>query len=67
MKNIIKQNQLFEQYKLPVDEAIKFLGELGEVYKVEMAEDLKKAGETEISFFKNKAQQGQDVFVDMCI
>jgi len=27
MKNIIKQNQKFEQYNLPIDEAIKFLKE----------------------------------------
>ncbi len=41
MKNIIKQNQMFEYSPLPVDEAINFLKASGEIYKIEMAEDLK--------------------------
>ncbi|MBP8016748.1 threonine--tRNA ligase [Candidatus Gracilibacteria bacterium] len=67
MKNVIKQNQKFEQYNLSVDEAIKFLKEKGEIYKVEMAEDLKMQGEKELSFYKNISQQGAETFVDMCI
>jgi len=43
MKNIIKQNQLFEEFKLPIDEAIKIIKESQENYKTEMAEDLKKS------------------------
>ena len=43
MKNIIKQNQKFEASKMPVVEAIAFLKTKNEPYKVEMAEDLKKA------------------------
>ena len=66
MKNIIKQNQKFEYVPLPVDEAIAFLRSKNEPYKVEMAEDLKAAGETEIGFYKNITQQGLEVFVDMC-
>ncbi|EKE30088.1 MAG: Threonyl-tRNA synthetase [uncultured bacterium (gcode 4)] len=66
MKNIIKQNQKFEWYKLPVDEAIQKLKALWEIYKVEMAEDLKNAWETEIGFYKNITQQWQETFEDMC-
>lgn len=66
MKNIIKQNQKFEHSTMPVDEAIKFLESKGEPYKVEMARDLKASGETEIGFYRNVTQQGQEVFVDMC-
>ncbi|MFA6090309.1 MAG: threonine--tRNA ligase [Candidatus Gracilibacteria bacterium] len=66
MKNIIKQNQKFEHSTMPVDEAIKFLESKGEPYKVEMARDLKATGETEIGFYRNMTQQGQEVFVDMC-
>ena len=66
MKNIIKQNQKFEWYKLPVNEAIKKLNAIWELYKVEMAEDLKVAWETEIWFYKNTTQQGLEVFEDMC-
>lgn len=51
---------------MPVDEAIKFLESKGEPYKVEMARDLKAGGETEIGFYRNMTQQGQEVFVDMC-
>jgi len=66
MKNIIKQNQLFEEYKLPVDEAIKAIKASWEIYKLEMAEDLKKTWETELTFYRNKTQQGVETFVDMC-
>jgi len=66
MKNIIKQNQKFEKYSLPVAEAVKALKAKWEIYKVEMAEDLVKTGETEISFYRNVTQQWAETFVDMC-
>ncbi|MDD4530558.1 MAG: threonine--tRNA ligase [Candidatus Gracilibacteria bacterium] len=66
MKNIIKQNQKFEAYKLPVAEAIAKLEAKGELYKVEMIKDLQTAGETEIGFYKNVTQQGIETFEDMC-
>lgn len=66
MKNIIKQNQKFEHSTMPVDEAIALLESKGEVYKAEMARDLKAQGETEIGFYRNMTQQGAEVFVDMC-
>ncbi len=67
MKNIIKQNQKFEQYNLSIDESIKFLKEKWEIYKVEMGEDLKKEWEKELSFYKNISQQWVETFVDMCV
>lgn len=66
VKNLIKQNQKFEAYKLPVAEAVAFLKSKNEPYKVEMAEDLAAKGETEIGFYKNIAQNGAETFVDMC-
>ncbi len=66
MKNLIKQNQKFEAYKLPVAEAIAFLKSKNEDYKVEMATDLAAKGETEIGFYRNIAQNGAETFVDMC-
>lgn len=66
VKNLIKQNQKFEAYKLPVAEAVAFLKSKNEPYKVEMAEDLAAKGETEIGFYKNIAQNGTETFVDMC-
>lgn len=66
VKNLIKQNQKFEAYKLPVAEAVAYLKSKGEDYKVEMAEDLAARGETEIGFYRNVAQNGAETFVDMC-
>lgn len=66
VKNLIKQNQKFEAYKLPVAEAVAYLQSKGEDYKVEMAEDLAAKGETEIGFYRNIAQNGAETFVDMC-
>ena len=66
MKKIIYQNQKFEQFDLPVDEAISNLKNEGEIYKLELAQKLKKEGETHLSFYKNISQQGDEKFLDMC-
>ena len=58
MKKIVKENLALKPFVLPRDEAIKFMQEKGEPYKVELIEDLPE-GET-ISFY----QQGE--FVDLC-
>lgn len=66
MKNLIKQNQKFEAYSLPVKEAVAYLESKNEDYKVEMANELAAKGETEIGFYRNVAQNGTETFVDMC-
>lgn len=66
MKKIISQNQKFEQYNLPFDEAIKYLKEKNEEYKVEMALELKEKWVSEISFYKNIMQNWNISYVDMC-
>ena len=66
MKKIISQNKKFEQFDLPVDEAISNLKNEGEIYKLELAQKLKKEGETHLSFYKNISQQGDEKFLDMC-
>lgn len=58
MQKIIKEDLKLERFTLPRDEAIKFMEERNEPYKVELIRDL-PAGET-ISFYK----QGE--FVDLC-
>ena len=58
MKKIIKEDLPIEKYTLPREEAIKFMEEQEEPYKVELIEELPE-GE-EISFYK----QGE--FVDLC-
>lgn len=66
MKHIIKQNQTFKKYEEPVDEAIKFLKQTKQDYKIELANDLKKEGENTVSFYENIDQQGNPKFVDLC-
>lgn len=58
MKKIIKKGAKIERYTMPREEAIKFMEEKGEDYKVELIKDLPE-GE-EISFYS----QGE--FVDLC-
>ena len=58
MKKIIKENLPIERFTLPREEAIKFMEEKVEPYKVELIKDLPE-GE-EISFYK----QGE--FTDLC-
>lgn len=58
MKKIIKEGAKIERFTLPREEAIKFMEEKGEPYKVELIQDLPE-GEA-ISFYR----QGE--FVDLC-
>ena len=58
MKKIIQANYPLERFELPRAEAIKFMAEKGEDYKVELIEDLPE--DAVISFY----QQGD--FVDLC-
>ena len=58
MKKIIKKGAKIERYTMPREEAIKFMEEKGENYKVELIKDLPE-GE-EISFYS------QGDFVDLC-
>jgi len=66
MKQIVKNAQRFVQKSVPIDEAISLLSGAGQTYKVEMAEDLKKEGEREISFYENFMPSGEATFIDMC-
>ena len=66
MKQIIKQNQKFEQYDLSFEEAKDYLSSQWEEYKVEMAEELFAKWHKTISFYKNIMQNGESSFVDMC-
>ncbi len=58
MKKIIKKGNKITRFTLPRNEAIKFMEEKGEPYKVELIEDLPE--DAEISFY----EQGD--FVDLC-
>ncbi|MCD8299751.1 MAG: threonine--tRNA ligase [Clostridiales bacterium] len=58
MKKIIKEGHAITRYTLPRAEAIRFMEEKGEPYKVELIEDLPE--DAEISFYD------QGGFVDLC-
>lgn len=58
MKKIIKKGEKIERFTLPREEAIKFMEEKGEPYKVELIRDLPE--DAEISFYS------QGDFVDLC-
>ncbi|MDE5907672.1 MAG: threonine--tRNA ligase [Lachnospiraceae bacterium] len=58
MKKIIKEGNKLERYTLPRAEAIQFMEEKGEPYKVELIKDLPE--EAEISFYS------QGAFTDLC-
>jgi|GEM_PF-1273305 len=65
MKNIIAQNQKFERYELPIDEAMKkYKG--SDEYRLENLEKLKNRGETLVSFYKNIDQKGDEKFDNLC-
>ncbi len=46
MRKVINQNQPFERFELPIDDAIKWAQENGQTYKEELLNDLKRAGTT---------------------
>ena len=52
MKHITKQNLKFERFELLVDEAIKRERQAGQIYKAELAEDLKKEGEKKVGYYR---------------
>lgn len=58
MKKIIKEGHKIERFTLPRAEAIKYMEEKGEPYKVELIQDLPE--DAEISFYD------QGGFVDLC-
>ncbi len=58
MKKIIKEGNKLERFTLPREEAVKFMEEKGEPYKVELIRDLPE--DAEISFYR----QGE--FTDLC-
>jgi len=60
MRKIIKEKQTFEERKLSIKDAVTYLEEDGQNFKVEYCKELAQKGETEVGFFKNGP------FEDMC-
>lgn len=62
MKSIVREGQEFKQFSLPVADAKTLVSTLGEIYKLEMIEDLATRGETVISFFANIGKFNNPVY-----
>ncbi|MDR2354167.1 MAG: threonine--tRNA ligase [Deltaproteobacteria bacterium] len=60
MERLIEEAQPFSRRELPIDEALTYFRGKNEAYKVELIEDLKKGGESTVSFY----ECGD--FVDLC-
>ncbi|MCB0358655.1 MAG: threonine--tRNA ligase [Bdellovibrionales bacterium] len=60
MRRIIKERQEFVEIKRSADEAVQWLEDQNEPYKVEYAKELIEGGESEIGFYRNGP------FEDMC-
>ena len=62
MKKILKEGRKFERFELPRAEAVKFMEDRNEPYKVEFINDLPE--DAVISFYRQG--EGADAFVDLC-
>ncbi len=66
MRRIIASAQTFEVDELSIKESVKFWKEKGQTFKVELVEDLAKAGETKVTHYRNVDKDGKETFVDLC-
>ena len=60
MRAIIKENAAFERADVSIDEALEKFKELDQQYKLELIDDLHKAGNDQVSIYKSGH------FVDLC-
>ena len=66
MKQIVKQNQKFVGKEMDADNAIAFLKETDQKYKIELIEEFKERGDT-LTFYENVMPgDGKPMFVDLC-
>lgn len=66
MRAIIHRADTFASEVLSVADAVKFWKKRKQHFKVELIEDLKKSGETNVTHFKNLDRNGNETFVDLC-
>ena len=64
MKAIVRENQEFRPFTLSVTDARNFLMALGEIYKVEMVDELEKKWEKVIGFYANIGKFQNPVYKD---
>jgi threonyl-tRNA synthetase len=64
MKSIVREGQEFKPFTLSVADARDFLTAIGEIYKVEMVDELEKKGEVVIGFYANIGKFQNPVYKD---
>ncbi len=64
MKSIVREGQEFRPFTLSVSDARSFLTALGEIYKVEMVDELEQKWETVIGFYANIGKFQNPVYKD---
>lgn len=64
MRSIVREGQEFRQFSLSVADAKVFTQALGEIYKLEMIQDLEARWETTISFFANIGKFQNPVYAE---
>lgn len=66
MKEIIKEDQRMDHYTEEADKSILYIKGKNQPYKLELAEELKQAGEKVLSFYTMIDQKGKKRFTDLC-
>jgi threonyl-tRNA synthetase len=66
MRRIIASGQTFEVDELSIPESIKYWKDRGQTFKVELVEDLARAGETRVTHYSNVDAKGNVMFTDLC-
>ena len=66
MRSIINKGQTFEVSELSCKDAVKFWKGRKQPFKVELVEDLEKAGEKTVTNYSNLDKDGNEMFVDLC-
>jgi len=57
MRELAEKNLKFEKAETKIDEALKIVKKLGQTYKVELIQDLKKEGVKKVTFYKRGSEE----------
>ena len=66
MKNILAQNQKFERYEMPIQEALEKVKAWKDEYRLQNLEKLISQWETTVSFYRMNSQQWVEMFDNLC-
>lgn len=66
MKQIQKNKLEFVEKVVEIDEARSFLEQTGQIYKIDVIDELKAKGEKNVTFYENVDRKGDVKFVDLC-